>query len=88
MNEKEKLLNKLRVKIFFHRKLYYTYDESILLDWEYDELERQIIKLEDEMPNFRPLESIKLYLGNEIPSGIRDLIFRLLETHQKESIKC
>jgi NAD-dependent DNA ligase len=54
----EKEIRRLKVSIWFHRCLYYILDDPIILDYEYDDLERRL----------RNLEAVSLTIDLDSPS--------------------
>ena len=73
-------LHRLRVCLWFHRYLYYVLDQSILIDTDYDNLERRLKKLEAEYPE-KLEESPTHRVGYDPPTYLLDKIGQLVNYH-------
>lgn len=73
MNKKEaeKLIIKLRKKLEYHRELYYLKNTPEISDQEYDSLEQELIKLENQFPDLKIKESPTEKVG-----GFADNLFK------------
>ena len=80
MTQKEKDIQKLRVRMWFHRALYYVYDRPTLSDYDYDIMERSLIALEKKT-DFKIEESPTQRVGYDPPVNLIEKIKSLLEYH-------
>ncbi len=58
-------INKLREQIHYHNKLYYEQDLPEISDYEYDQLMKELQKLENENPEFKDENSPTQKVGGE-----------------------
>lgn len=68
MNEPEarKLIEELSEKLHYYNHMYYLEDSSEISDFEFDEMMDQLIKLENEFPQFRLTDSPTQRVGGTI----------------------
>ena len=53
----EKIINELIDKINYHNEKYYNEDSPEISDMEYDNLVKELIRLEEENPQFKRIDS-------------------------------
>ncbi len=67
----------LREQINYHNKLYYTNATPVISDFEYDQLLKRLIELEEQFPQFQTPESPSLKVGGEPIEGFRTVRHRI-----------
>lgn len=63
--EAKEKIEELREKIRYHEKKYYVEDNPVISDREYDELMNELIKLENQFPEFKTENSPSARVGGE-----------------------
>ena len=66
MDDMENKINELRKQIEFYAKKYHEEDESLIGDYEYDMLVRELISLEEEYPEFDSPHSPSKRVGGKV----------------------
>lgn len=84
-------IEKLRALINYHSNLYYTMDENEISDYEYDELMRQLKKMEEENPELITPDSPTQRIGGKISEGFEKVVHTvkmqsLNDVFDKESV--
>ncbi len=54
----EKIINELIDKINYHNEKYYNEDSPEISDMEYDNLVKELIRLEEENPQFKRIDTL------------------------------
>ena len=65
----EKRIQELTKKLNLYAHKYYTEDVSLVSDFEYDRLNRELVELEEQYPQFRQPDSPTHRVGGEILKG-------------------
>ncbi len=65
----EKRIQELTKKLNLYAHKYYTEDVSLISDFEYDRLNRELVELEEQYPQFRQPDSPTHRVGGEILKG-------------------
>ena len=61
----EKIINELIDKINYHNEKYYNEDSPEISDMEYDNLVKELIRLEEENPQFKRIDSPSNRVGGK-----------------------
>jgi DNA ligase (NAD+) len=67
----------LKASLERHRKLYYEQDQPEISDEAYDALERELIALEEEFPEYRTLDSPTLRVGGKPADGFEKVTHKV-----------
>lgn len=78
MNKEEakKRIEKLRKEINYHNYRYYVLNDPIITDGEYDKLFQELVRLEEEYPEFKTPTSPTQRVGHEPVSGFPEVIHK------------
>ena len=71
MNKQEKIerIKELTALLNYHSRKYYTEDSPVISDYEYDMLNRELVALEEELPEARQPDSPTHRVGGEVLKG-------------------
>ena len=87
MSKKNEVIKKFKNLISSlkkHNKHYYVEDSPRILDYEYDLLKKEILKLEENYPYLKKIETIKNIVGLNLLINLKDKTF----TSNVVIIKC
>lgn len=91
MNPIQEKINQLAEKIHHYNTQYYQHSSSEVSDFEFDKLLEELIKLEEEYPQFKRPDSPTLRVGGDISDGFNTVLHRypmlsLSNTYNEEEL--
>ncbi len=77
MNSIEKNINELINKINYHNEKYYNQDNPEISDYEYDALVRELIRLEEENPQYKRIDSPTSRVGGKPLEKFEQIVHKI-----------
>lgn len=78
-NEAKKRIKELKKRVEYHRELYYVSDRPEISDEEYDALERELLNLEEQFPEFKTKNSPTQKVGGKATTGFKKVKHKIAQ---------
>ena len=72
-------IDELKEKILENNKLYYEQDNPLISDYDYDMMMKELIKLEEDYPEYKTLDSPTLRVGGTALSKFEQITHSIIK---------